>query len=212
MAAVREALLRLAVAADAGGEDRGRRRARLPVSNLWRQVQIVGATDAVLGATLLAALIATRGRAAAGEPGPLRLLPWAWLAGVPVLYAARGVPVLSRYLLPLLAGAGVARVARRRALVAGAMLPTRRAAAARLGSRRRSRPQRSRRTSRSMPPRWCRTCARSPPGSRARWWSGVAGSARTRRGTRRSRRPTSARSGTTAGCAWWTSRGSSRRR
>jgi hypothetical protein len=72
------------------------------VSNLWRQVQIVGATDAVLGATLLAALIATRGRAAAGEPGPLRLLPWAWLAGVPVLYAARGVPVLSRYLLPLL--------------------------------------------------------------------------------------------------------------
>ena len=32
----------------------------------------------------------------------MRLLPWAWLLGIPVLYAARGVPVISRYLMPLL--------------------------------------------------------------------------------------------------------------
>jgi arabinofuranosyltransferase len=72
------------------------------LENLWRQVKIVGATDAVLVAVLAAALLATRGRAAAGEKGPLALLPWAWLAGVPVLYAVRGVPVVSRYLVPLL--------------------------------------------------------------------------------------------------------------
>src|SRR5204863_1314011 len=31
-----------------------------------------------------------------------RLLPWIWVVAVPLLYVARGVPVLSRYLLPLL--------------------------------------------------------------------------------------------------------------
>jgi arabinofuranosyltransferase len=76
------------------------------LSNLWRQIRIVGATDGLLAAVLAAALLVTRGRVAVGEgPAPARvlwLLPWAWLVGVPVLYAARGVPVLSRYLLPLL--------------------------------------------------------------------------------------------------------------
>ena len=73
------------------------------VSNLWRQIRIVGATDGILAAVLAAAMIATRGRSSpAPRPGLLWLLPWTWLVGVPVLYAARGVPVLSRYLLPLL--------------------------------------------------------------------------------------------------------------
>jgi len=30
------------------------------------------------------------------------MFPWAWVLGLPALYAMRGVPVLSRYLLPLL--------------------------------------------------------------------------------------------------------------
>src|SRR5262249_41592401 len=37
-------------------------------------------------------------------PGRLiaqRLLPWVWVVAVPALYLARGVPVISRYLLPL---------------------------------------------------------------------------------------------------------------
>ena len=72
-------------------------------SNLWRQARIVGATDGVLAAVLGLALLAVRSRAAGGEArGLLRVLPWAWLIGVPVLYAARGVPVISRYLVPLL--------------------------------------------------------------------------------------------------------------
>ena len=76
------------------------------VSNLWRQIRIVGATDGILAAVLVVAVLATRygpsRPSPAPRPGVLRLLPWIWLAGVPVLYAARGVPVLSRYLLPLL--------------------------------------------------------------------------------------------------------------
>ena len=73
------------------------------VANLWRQVKIVGATDALLVAVLFFALLFTRGRAAQeADAGPRAVLPWGWLAGVPVLYAARGVPVVSRYLLPLL--------------------------------------------------------------------------------------------------------------
>ncbi len=79
------------------------------LQNLWRQVRIVGATDGVLAALLLIAVILVAARPPAGgararvTPGSLdRWLPWAWVAGLPVLYALRGVPVLSRYLLPLL--------------------------------------------------------------------------------------------------------------
>ena len=73
------------------------------VTNLWRQLKIVGATDGLLAMVLVAALLGGRKRVAGGkERLALSLLPWGWLAGVPVLYAARGVPVLSRYLLPLL--------------------------------------------------------------------------------------------------------------
>jgi hypothetical protein len=73
--------------------------------NLWRQARIVGATDGLLAAVLLVALIAlARGGAWTRRPaaGAAALLPWAWVMGLPALYALRGVPVLSRYLLPAL--------------------------------------------------------------------------------------------------------------
>ena len=73
------------------------------LEQLARQVGIVAATDAVLA---LAALALVARRLARGErpaPAPrVRFLPWAWMAAVPLLYMARGVPVLSRYLVPLL--------------------------------------------------------------------------------------------------------------
>jgi hypothetical protein len=62
---------------------------------------IVGSTDGVIVALLIASLVLnTRGRPA--RISAARLLPWAWVIGVPALYLARGVPVLSRYLLPVL--------------------------------------------------------------------------------------------------------------
>jgi arabinofuranosyltransferase len=67
---------------------------------LWRELQIVGATDAILVAMLLLALVIGRTRPLRIDPE--RLLPWAWVLGLPILYAVRGVPVLSRYLLPIL--------------------------------------------------------------------------------------------------------------
>ena len=73
------------------------------VEQLARQAGIVGATDAAV-ALVAAALIGAR--LARRELPPLRpatrLLPWAWTAAVPLLYMVRGVPVLSRYLVPLL--------------------------------------------------------------------------------------------------------------
>ena len=71
-------------------------------ANLWRQVKIVGATDGALAAVLLAALAFGGRRVWPRHIAAQRLVPWAWLVGVPALYVARGVPVLSRYLLPLL--------------------------------------------------------------------------------------------------------------
>ena len=72
------------------------------LDNLWRQVKIVGATDGALAALLVAALAFGGRRLWPQRPTAQRLLPWVWLAAVPALYVARGVPVLSRYLLPLL--------------------------------------------------------------------------------------------------------------
>jgi len=75
------------------------------LENLWRQVRIVGATDGLMALLLILALLAGGMRVWARRPLPQRaqrLLPWVWVVLVPALYIGRGVPVLSRYLLPLL--------------------------------------------------------------------------------------------------------------
>lgn len=68
-----------------------------------RQGAIVGATDATLLLVLLGAGVIVVRRRSRQEAMPwTHALPWAWLVLVPVLYSLRGVPVLSRYLVPLL--------------------------------------------------------------------------------------------------------------
>lgn len=64
---------------------------------------IVATTDGVLVVVLLAALAlgALRGARPRLRPA-VPLLPWAWLVAVPLVYTLRGVPVLSRYLVPAL--------------------------------------------------------------------------------------------------------------
>ncbi len=71
-------------------------------STFIRQAGIVGLTDAVLAGALLAALVFGGRRLWPRRFQAQRLLPWVWVTMVPVLYILRGVPVLSRYLLPLL--------------------------------------------------------------------------------------------------------------
>jgi arabinofuranosyltransferase len=72
------------------------------VHNLWRQIQVAAASDGILAVVLGLALL-LGGRRVWTRRGPAsRLLPWAWVVSLPVLYLARGVPVLSRYLLTLL--------------------------------------------------------------------------------------------------------------
>ena len=68
--------------------------------NLWRQARIVGATDGLLAAVLVLGLVFAWPRRST-IPAQ-RLVPWAWVLALPALYVARGVPVLSRYLVPLL--------------------------------------------------------------------------------------------------------------
>ncbi len=70
--------------------------------NLWRQARIVGATDGLLVLVLVLALIFGGRRLWPGGIPAQRLVPWVWVLALPALYAARGVPVISRYLLPLL--------------------------------------------------------------------------------------------------------------
>jgi hypothetical protein len=75
------------------------------LENLWGQVRIVGATDGLMAALLVLALLAGGARAWTRRPltqRAQRMVPWAWLVLVPALYLARGVPVRSRDLLPLL--------------------------------------------------------------------------------------------------------------
>lgn len=72
------------------------------VDNLSRQLRIVGATDGLFAVALVLALGFTAGALLTRGTPAQRLLPWAWVIGIPALYMARGVPVLSRYLLPLL--------------------------------------------------------------------------------------------------------------
>ena len=72
------------------------------VGNLWRQAQIVGATDGLLAVVLALGLAFGGRRAWPTGTAAQRLVPWAWVVALPALYSARGVPVLSRYLVPLL--------------------------------------------------------------------------------------------------------------
>ncbi len=72
------------------------------LDTIKRQVGIVGYSDAALGAAMVAALAFGGRRMWPSRPMAQRLLPWVWVFALPVLYVMRGVPVLSRYLVPLL--------------------------------------------------------------------------------------------------------------
>jgi hypothetical protein len=67
-----------------------------------RQVEIVGATDAALAGALVAALFFGGARLWPKRIRAQRLLPWVWVGALPLLYGMRGVPVLSRYLVPMM--------------------------------------------------------------------------------------------------------------
>jgi hypothetical protein len=69
--------------------------------SVWRQVRLVAATDGVLLVLLVLSLLL--GRSPKGSPSNLahRWLPWAWVVGLPALYTARGITVISRYLMIL---------------------------------------------------------------------------------------------------------------
>ena len=67
-----------------------------------RQIEIVGATDAVLAGALVAALFFGGARLWPKHFQAQRLLPWVWVGALPLLYGMRGVPVISRYMVPLL--------------------------------------------------------------------------------------------------------------
>lgn len=69
---------------------------------LLRQVKIVASTDAVIAGALAGALIFGGVRMLPRRRQAQRLLPWVWIAALPSLYVMRGVPVLSRYLVPML--------------------------------------------------------------------------------------------------------------
>jgi hypothetical protein len=73
------------------------------VDQLVRQAGIVAATDAVMVLAVAALLVRRLVRREGTPRMPMtRFLPWVWMAAVPILYVLRGVPVLSRYLVPLL--------------------------------------------------------------------------------------------------------------
>jgi hypothetical protein len=67
-----------------------------------RQIGVVGATDAVLAGALAAALLFGGSRLWPKQLRAQRMLPWVWVGALPLLYAMRGVPVISRYLVPIL--------------------------------------------------------------------------------------------------------------
>jgi hypothetical protein len=70
--------------------------------DVTRLAELVLSTDGTLTVLLALALLAGGRALWPSRPSAQRFLPWCWLAGVPLLYLARGVTVLSRYLLPLL--------------------------------------------------------------------------------------------------------------
>ncbi len=72
------------------------------LDNLSRQLRIVGATDGILVILFVAALFfGGRRLLGAGRSWTEEFLVPAWILGLPLLYAARGVQVLSRYLVPV---------------------------------------------------------------------------------------------------------------
>jgi hypothetical protein len=76
--------------------------AGIPWDDLIRQAKIVGSTDGALATLLVLALLLGGRRLWPRQVLAQRLLPWVWIATLPALFVARGVPVISRYLLPLL--------------------------------------------------------------------------------------------------------------
>ncbi len=72
------------------------------LDTLWRQIKVVGATDAVMAGALIGALVFGARRLWPRQWVAQRVLPWLWVSAVPMLYVVRGVPVLSRYVLPLM--------------------------------------------------------------------------------------------------------------
>lgn len=71
--------------------------------HLWRQLLIVGASDGVLAAALVLALVfGARRVLKARRTWTEEFLPLSWVVSLPPLYVARGVTVISRYLVPVL--------------------------------------------------------------------------------------------------------------
>ena len=85
------------VAKVAGGEE-----LHAHAQNLWRLVRIVLATEGLLALVLVLSLLLGGRRMWPSAVPSQRLVPWAWMIGLPTLYVARGVPVISRYLVPVL--------------------------------------------------------------------------------------------------------------
>jgi len=82
----------------AGGEGLG-----YHIEQLAREAGIVAATDAAMALVVLGLVVRRVVRREWPSWTPVtRFLPWAWMVLVPLLYLLRGVPVLSRYLVPLL--------------------------------------------------------------------------------------------------------------
>lgn len=69
--------------------------------NVWREIQVLGETDGVLAGLLGLALVFSIHEIWPRVISAQRLLPWAWIATLPVFLVARGIPATSRTLLPL---------------------------------------------------------------------------------------------------------------
>ncbi|HEY2955787.1 MAG TPA: hypothetical protein VGK89_11115 [Candidatus Eisenbacteria bacterium] len=76
--------------------------AAVPHGDLGAPMRIAAATDGLLAVALVVARVVARPRMPDARAWAAWLLPLAWLLGVPVLLVARGTPVTSRHLVPLL--------------------------------------------------------------------------------------------------------------
>jgi len=79
----------------------GSAQAGFPLDNLIRQGKIILSTDGALLVVLVLGLIFGGRRLWPKQVMAQRLVPWVWIVTIPILYVARGIPVISRYLLPL---------------------------------------------------------------------------------------------------------------